>query len=88
MCLLLIAEKGSVKVFGDDKMAFKGQWVQFECQAAGWYPQPTLQWQVYDRKVNVYIVITYLYIKSGELENTQDQDSLLIPSRQIVKYPP
>ncbi|XP_041797305.1 immunoglobulin superfamily member 5 [Chelmon rostratus] len=49
---LFVQEKGSVKVFGDDKLAFKGQWVQFECQAAGWYPQPTLQWQVYDRKVS------------------------------------
>ncbi|XP_076590597.1 immunoglobulin superfamily member 5 [Chaetodon auriga] len=49
---LFVQEKGTVKVFGDDKLAFQGQWVQFECQAAGWYPQPTLQWQVYDRKVS------------------------------------
>lgn len=50
----MIAEKGSVKVFGDDKLAFQGQSVLFECQAAGWYPQPTLQWQVNDKKVRAY----------------------------------
>lgn len=50
----MIAEKGSVKVFGDDKLAFKGQSVLFECQAAGWYPQPTLQWQVNDKKVRAH----------------------------------
>lgn len=50
----LIAEKGSVKVFGDDKLAFKGQLVLFECQAAGWSPQPTLRWQVNDKKVSTF----------------------------------
>ncbi|XP_068601946.1 immunoglobulin superfamily member 5 [Brachionichthys hirsutus] len=49
--LLFVQEKGSVKVFGDDKLAFKGQSVWFECQAAGWFPQPTLEWQVNDKKV-------------------------------------
>ncbi|XP_035535969.1 immunoglobulin superfamily member 5 isoform X1 [Morone saxatilis] len=49
---LFVQEKGSVEVLGDDKLVFKGQSVQFECQAAGWYPQPTLQWRVYDKKVS------------------------------------
>ncbi|XP_075955965.1 immunoglobulin superfamily member 5 [Anarhichas minor] len=49
---LFVQEKGSVKVVGEDKLAFKGQSVPFECQAAGWYPPPTLQWQVNDKKVN------------------------------------
>ncbi|KAM9359136.1 immunoglobulin superfamily member 5 [Symphorus nematophorus] len=49
---LFVQEKGSVKVSGEDKLAFKGQSVQFECEAAGWYPQPTLQWKVYDKKVS------------------------------------
>ncbi|XP_044209033.1 immunoglobulin superfamily member 5-like isoform X1 [Thunnus albacares] len=49
---LFVQEKGSVKVFGDNKLAFRGQSVLFECQAAGWYPQPTLQWRVDDKKVS------------------------------------
>ncbi|XP_070762601.1 immunoglobulin superfamily member 5 [Enoplosus armatus] len=49
---LFVQEKGSVKVLGDDKLAFKGQSVLFECQAAGWFPRPTLQWQVNDKKVS------------------------------------
>ncbi|XP_031146601.1 immunoglobulin superfamily member 5 isoform X1 [Sander lucioperca] len=49
---LFVQEKGSVRVIGEDKLAFKGQSVLFECQAAGWYPQPTLQWQVNDKKVS------------------------------------
>lgn len=49
---LFVQEKGSVKVLGDDMLAFKGQSILFECQAAGWFPQPTLQWQVNDKKVS------------------------------------
>ncbi|XP_034723774.1 immunoglobulin superfamily member 5 isoform X5 [Etheostoma cragini] len=49
---LFVQEKGSVRVIGEDKLAFKGQLVPFECQAAGWYPQPTLQWQVNNKKVS------------------------------------
>lgn len=41
-----------MKVFGDDKLAFKGESVLFECQAAGWFPKPTLQWQVNDKEVS------------------------------------
>ncbi|XP_029373929.1 immunoglobulin superfamily member 5-like isoform X2 [Echeneis naucrates] len=50
---LFVQEKGSVKVLGDDKLAFKGQSVVFECQAEGWYPEPILQWQVNDMKVSL-----------------------------------
>ncbi|XP_053177340.1 immunoglobulin superfamily member 5 isoform X2 [Scomber japonicus] len=49
---LFVQEKGSVKVFGDNKLAFRGHSVLFECEAAGWYPQPTLRWQVTDKKVS------------------------------------
>ncbi|XP_062274487.1 immunoglobulin superfamily member 5 isoform X2 [Scomber scombrus] len=49
---LFVQEKGSVKVFGDNKLAFRGHSVLFECRAAGWYPQPTLRWQVTDKKVS------------------------------------
>ncbi|KAM7413401.1 hypothetical protein PAMA_020677 [Pampus argenteus] len=48
---LYVQEKGSVEVFSN-KLAFRGQSVLFECQAAGWYPQPTLYWQVDDKKVS------------------------------------
>ncbi|XP_078023310.1 immunoglobulin superfamily member 5 isoform X3 [Epinephelus lanceolatus] len=47
---LFVQEKGSVKITGDNRLAFKGQSILFECQAAGWFPQPTLQWHVKDRK--------------------------------------
>ncbi|XP_071328078.1 immunoglobulin superfamily member 5 isoform X2 [Trachinotus anak] len=49
---LFVQEKGSVKVLGDNKLAFKGQSVLFECQAVGWYPEPSLQWTVDDIKVS------------------------------------
>lgn len=62
MYFLWIVEKGSVKVLGDDMLAFKGQSILFECQAAGWFPQPTLQWQVNDKKVSTYIPITFIFI--------------------------
>ncbi|XP_037326158.2 immunoglobulin superfamily member 5 isoform X2 [Pungitius pungitius] len=48
---LFVQEKGSVKVFWDKKLAFEGDSVLFKCQAAGWYPSPTVQWQVTDKKV-------------------------------------
>nr|XP_029134967.1 immunoglobulin superfamily member 5-like isoform X2 [Labrus bergylta] len=48
---LFVQEKGSVKVSGD-KLAFMGQLALFECHAEGWYPQPTLQWWVNDKKVS------------------------------------
>lgn len=54
MYFLSIAEKGSVKVFGHDKLAFKGDTVLFECQASGWFPKPTLQWQVDNEVVNIH----------------------------------
>ncbi|TMS07575.1 Immunoglobulin superfamily member 5 [Larimichthys crocea] len=49
---LFVQEKGSVKVSGNDMLVFQWQSVQFECLAEGWYPQPTLQWQVNDKKVS------------------------------------
>lgn len=55
----MIAEKGNVKVFWDNKLVLKGQPALFECQAAGWYPEPSLQWQVDDKLVRTHIL--YLY---------------------------
>ncbi|XP_026171399.1 immunoglobulin superfamily member 5 isoform X2 [Mastacembelus armatus] len=49
---LFVQEKGSVKVAGDEKLAFKGQPVLFECKAVGWFPKPTLQWQVNNKNVS------------------------------------
>ncbi|XP_060928878.1 immunoglobulin superfamily member 5 isoform X9 [Limanda limanda] len=49
---LFVQEKGIVKVSGDDKLAFKGKSVIFECQAAGWYPVPSLYWLVNDKEVS------------------------------------
>ncbi|XP_019950448.2 immunoglobulin superfamily member 5 isoform X1 [Paralichthys olivaceus] len=49
---LFVQEKGIIKVSGDNMLAFKGQSVIFECQAAGWYPEPSLYWQVNDKKVS------------------------------------
>lgn len=57
----MIAEKGNVKVFWDNKLVLKGQPALFECQAAGWYPEPSLQWQVDDKLVRTHIL--YIYIK-------------------------
>ncbi|XP_054650285.1 immunoglobulin superfamily member 5 isoform X2 [Dunckerocampus dactyliophorus] len=49
---LFVQEKGSVKVSGGNATALKGQSVLFECQAAGWYPQPLLQWEVDGKKLS------------------------------------
>lgn len=48
---LFVQEKGSVKVFGD-RLAFKGDLVLFECHAEGWFPKPTLQWQVNKKEIS------------------------------------
>ncbi|XP_029923310.1 immunoglobulin superfamily member 5 [Myripristis murdjan] len=48
---LFMQEKGSVKVFGGDRVALKGQRVLFECQAAGWHPQPSMGWLVNGKEV-------------------------------------
>ncbi|KAM3875332.1 uncharacterized protein igsf5b [Diretmus argenteus] len=48
---LFVQERGSVKVFGGNRTALRGQWVLFECQAAGWYPQPSLGWLVNGKEV-------------------------------------
>uniref|UniRef100_A0A3Q2FXA0 Immunoglobulin superfamily member 5 n=1 Tax=Cyprinodon variegatus TaxID=28743 RepID=A0A3Q2FXA0_CYPVA len=49
---LFLQEKGTVRLFGENRLAFKGELVVFQCQAAGWYPEPTLQWQVYEKMVS------------------------------------
>ncbi|XP_071773979.1 immunoglobulin superfamily member 5 [Centroberyx gerrardi] len=48
---LFVQEKGSVRLFGGNRTALRGQWVLFECQAAGWYPQPSLEWLVNGKEV-------------------------------------
>lgn len=49
---LYVQEKGSVRISGESRMALKGHSVEFECQAAGWSPQPTLHWRLNGREVN------------------------------------
>lgn len=49
---LFVQEKGSVTISVENKLAFKGQSVLFECRAAGWDPKPSLQWRVNDKMVN------------------------------------
>ncbi|KAM8768541.1 immunoglobulin superfamily member 5 isoform 1-T1 [Acanthopagrus schlegelii] len=49
---LSVQEKGNVKVFGDNKLVLKGESALFECQAAGWYPEPSLHWRVDDKPVS------------------------------------
>lgn len=48
----LISEKGSVKILGNNRLAFQRDSVLFECEAAGWYPEPVLKWEVNNNKVN------------------------------------
>lgn len=49
---LYVQEKGSVRISGESRMALKGHSVEFECQAAGWAPQPTLLWRLNGREVS------------------------------------
>ncbi|KAK7882904.1 hypothetical protein WMY93_029078 [Mugilogobius chulae] len=49
---LYVQEKGTVKILGQSKMALKEQSVEFECQAAGWSPSPTLLWKLNGKQVN------------------------------------
>ncbi|XP_037533708.1 immunoglobulin superfamily member 5 [Nematolebias whitei] len=60
---LFVQEKGSVQLFGDKRFAFKGDSVLFQCEAAGWYPQPLLQWQVHNKMVS-----PDEYISTAEVE--------------------
>ncbi|XP_071375018.1 immunoglobulin superfamily member 5 [Centroberyx affinis] len=48
---LFVQEKGSVRLFGGNRTVLRGQWVLFQCQAAGWYPQPSLGWLVNGKEV-------------------------------------
>lgn len=49
---LFVQEKGSVRISGESRMALKGHSVEFECQAVGWSPQPTLRWRINNREVS------------------------------------
>lgn len=49
---LYVQEKGSVRISGASRMALKGHSVEFECQAAGWSPQPTLHWRLNGKEVS------------------------------------
>lgn len=49
---LHVQEKGSVRILGESRLALKGRSVEFECQAAGWFPQPTLLWRLNSREVS------------------------------------
>ncbi|XP_005720638.1 immunoglobulin superfamily member 5-like isoform X2 [Pundamilia nyererei] len=49
---LFVQEKGSVKILGNNRLAFQRDSVLFECEAAGWYPEPVLKWEVNNNKVS------------------------------------
>ncbi|XP_061638746.1 immunoglobulin superfamily member 5 isoform X2 [Phyllopteryx taeniolatus] len=49
---LFVQEKGTVNIFGGNTMALKGELVWFECDAVGWYPEPSLQWEVHGKKLS------------------------------------
>ncbi|XP_017275516.1 immunoglobulin superfamily member 5 [Kryptolebias marmoratus] len=49
---LFVQEKGIVTVLGGDRLAFKNDSVLFQCRAAGWFPEPALQWQLNGKKVS------------------------------------
>lgn len=65
--MILIAETGSVKVVWDNRLALKDSWVQFECLTAGWYPAPTVQWQVKEKEVSAHILLTMTIFRTEEL---------------------
>ncbi|XP_055082043.1 immunoglobulin superfamily member 5 isoform X2 [Periophthalmus magnuspinnatus] len=52
MAHLYVQEKGRVRILGQSRMALKEQSVEFECQAAGWSPLPTLHWKLNNRQVS------------------------------------
>lgn len=49
---LFVQEKGRARISGESRLALKGHSVEFECQAAGWFPQPTLHWRLNGREVS------------------------------------
>ncbi|XP_019720420.1 immunoglobulin superfamily member 5 isoform X1 [Hippocampus comes] len=49
---LFVQETGTVTVLGGNAIALKGQLVQFECDAVGWYPKPSLHWEVNGKKLS------------------------------------
>lgn len=54
-----------MKISGDDRLAFKGQSVLYECQAAGWFPEPTMQWRVNDKQVTAVSHAHHYYLNLG-----------------------
>ncbi|XP_077421668.1 immunoglobulin superfamily member 5 isoform X2 [Vanacampus margaritifer] len=50
--ILFVQERGTVNVFEDNVVALKGQLVQFKCDAVGWYPEPSLDWEVNGKKLS------------------------------------
>ncbi|XP_076001367.1 uncharacterized protein LOC142994540 isoform X2 [Genypterus blacodes] len=49
---LFVQEKGDVRILGGNKTAWMGHWILFQCQATGWHPGPTLQWEVNGKQVS------------------------------------
>lgn len=49
---LYVQEKGTVRISGESRLALKGRSVEFECQASGWSPRPTLHWRLNSREVS------------------------------------
>ncbi|XP_005474612.1 immunoglobulin superfamily member 5 isoform X1 [Oreochromis niloticus] len=49
---LFVQEKGSVKILGNNRLAFQRDSVLFECEAAGWHPEPVLKWEVNNKEVS------------------------------------
>ncbi len=68
-------------------LAFKGQSVLFECQAAGWYPQPTLQWKVNDKKVNTRILVIFYKIHTNHLIVTTVICALYLDANRLTGHP-
>ncbi|XP_049581098.1 immunoglobulin superfamily member 5 isoform X3 [Syngnathus scovelli] len=49
---LIVQEKGTVEIFGGNTITLKGQLVQFQCDAVGWHPEPSLHWKVNGKKLS------------------------------------
>ncbi|XP_011481168.1 immunoglobulin superfamily member 5 isoform X2 [Oryzias latipes] len=48
---LFVQEKGNVIIQGDSRLAYIDSLVWFQCRAAGWFPQPFVEWRVDGKKV-------------------------------------
>nr|XP_055063837.1 immunoglobulin superfamily member 5 [Misgurnus anguillicaudatus] len=49
---LSVQERGSVAIIGGNQTATEGVQTTFQCQAVGWYPEPTVSWSVNGVGVN------------------------------------